>query len=66
MPNRHRLHVPGGTYYIFRSTDSRHPIFSRPEEYTRFDALLPIALASLKQSFSRIAGYRNRFTSSLR
>lgn len=46
MPNRHRLHVPGGTYYVFRSTDSRHPIFSRPEEYARFDELLPIALAS--------------------
>src|SRR6185437_12066372 len=46
MPNRHRLHVPGGTYYVFRSTDSRHPIFSRPEEYARFDELIPIALAS--------------------
>lgn len=46
MPNRHRLHVPGGTYYVFRSTDSRHPIFSRPEEYARFDELLPIALTS--------------------
>lgn len=46
MPNRHRLHVPGGTYYVFRSTDSRHPIFSRPEEYARFDELVPIALAS--------------------
>lgn len=46
MPNRHRLHVPGGTYYVFRRTDSRHPIFSRPEEYARFDELLPIALAA--------------------
>lgn len=46
MPNRHRLHVPGGIYYLFRSTDPRHPIFSRPEEYARFDDLLPIALAS--------------------
>jgi putative transposase len=46
MPNRHRLHVPGGTYYLFRRTDSRHPIFSRPEEYARFNELLPIALAS--------------------
>lgn len=46
MSNRHRLHVPGGTYYLFRSTDPRHPIFSRPEEYARFDELLPIALAS--------------------
>lgn len=46
MPNRHRLHVPGGTYYVFRSTDSRHPIFSKPEEYARFYGLLPIALTS--------------------
>src|SRR6185437_4028692 len=46
MPNRHRLHVPGGTYYLFRRTDSRHPIFSRAEEYTRFDELIPVALAS--------------------
>jgi putative transposase len=46
MSNRHRLHVPGGTYYLFRTTDSRHPIFSRPEEYARFSQLLPIALAS--------------------
>jgi putative transposase len=46
MPNRHRLHVPGGTYYLFRRTDARHPIFSRPEEYARFNELLPIALAS--------------------
>ena len=46
MPNRHRLHVPGGTYYVFRSTDSRHPIFSKAEEYARFDELIPIALAS--------------------
>lgn len=46
MPNRHRLHVPGGTYYVFRSTDSRHPIFSRPEDYARLDELLPIAVAS--------------------
>lgn len=46
MPNRHRLHVPGGTYYLFRSTDSRHPIFSRPEEYARFAELVPIALTS--------------------
>lgn len=46
MPNRHRLHVPGGTYYVFRNTDSRHPIFSRPEEYARFDELLPVALSS--------------------
>lgn len=54
MPNRHRLHVPGGTYYVFRSTDSRHPIFSRPEEYARFDELLPIALAS---SDARLLAY---------
>lgn len=54
MPNRHRLHVPGGTYYVFRSTDSRHPIFSRPEEYARFDELLPIALAS---SDAKLIGY---------
>jgi REP element-mobilizing transposase RayT len=46
MPNRHRLHVPGGTYYIFRRTDARHPIFTQPEEYTRFGELLPISLAS--------------------
>ena len=46
MPNRHRLHVPGATYYLFRSTDSRHPVFSRPEDYARFDELLPIALAA--------------------
>jgi putative transposase len=46
MPNPHRLHVPGGTYYVFRSTDSRHPIFSKAEEYARFDGLLPIALRS--------------------
>lgn len=46
MSNRHRLHVPGGTYYLFRSTDSRHPIFTRPEEYARFEELLPIAMAS--------------------
>lgn len=44
MPNRHRLHVPGGTYYLFRSTDPRHPIFAKPEEYARFGELLPIAL----------------------
>lgn len=46
MPNRRRLHVPGGTYYLFRRTDSRHPIFSNSQEYTRFDELLPIALAA--------------------
>lgn len=46
MPNRHRLHVPGGTYYVFRRTDSRHPIFTRPEEYARFEELLPMALAA--------------------
>lgn len=54
MSNRHRLHVPGGTYYVFRSTDSRHPIFSRPEEYARFDELLPIALAA---SDATLLGY---------
>ena len=46
MPNRHRLHVSGGTYYLFRRTDSRHPIFTRPEEYDRFEELLPIALTA--------------------
>ena len=46
MPNRHRLHVPGGTYYVSRATDSRHPIFSKSDEYARFDELLPISLAS--------------------
>ena len=46
MPNRHRIHVPGGTYYIFRRTDSRHPIFSSGEDYVRFEKFLERALAS--------------------
>ena len=54
MPNRHRLHVPGGTYYIFRSTDSRHPIFSSAAEYIRFEELLPTALSS---SSSKLLAY---------
>lgn len=54
MPNRHRLHVPGGMYYLFRNTDSRHPIFSKPEEYARFGVLLRTALATAD---AKLLGY---------
>lgn len=46
MSNRHRLHVPGGTYYVFRRTAPRHPMFINPAEYARFEELLPVALTS--------------------
>jgi putative transposase len=46
MPNARRIHVPGGTYYLFRRTDLRHPIFSGPEDYSRFDDLLTLTLES--------------------
>lgn len=39
---------------MFRSTDSRHPIFSRPEEYARFNELLPISLAACD---TKLLGY---------
>jgi REP-associated tyrosine transposase len=44
MPNPRRIHVPGATYYLFRRTDSRHPIFSGAEDYIRFEELLTPAL----------------------
>lgn len=46
MPKRHRIHVPGGTYYIFRRTDPRHPIFSGPTDYPWFEDFLKDALES--------------------
>lgn len=54
MPNPSRIHVPGGTYYLFRRTDSRYPIFSRPEDYARFEDLLTLALDS---SRIKLLGY---------
>lgn len=41
MPRRQRIHVPGGTYYIVRKTDSPYPIFSQPDDYTFLERLLP-------------------------
>jgi REP element-mobilizing transposase RayT len=54
MPNPRRIHVPGGTYYLFRKTDSRYPIFSEPKDYRRFEDLLTIALES---SRAKLFGY---------
>lgn len=46
MANPPRVHVPGGTYYLFRRTDPSHPIFAGPEDYARFEDLLELSLDS--------------------
>lgn len=46
MANPHRVHVPGGTYYLHRRTGSQRPIFSNPDDYTRFEDALRVTLDS--------------------
>lgn len=54
MRNPRRIHLPGGTYYVFRRSDSRYPLFSEPEDYRRFDDLLAVALEA---SGAKLLGY---------
>jgi putative transposase len=54
MTNPPRIHMPGGTYYLFRRTESRHPIFSEPEDYIRFEDALMLAMDS---SGAKLLGY---------
>lgn len=46
MANPRRVHVPGGTYYLFRRTEEQHPIFSIPDDYARFEDALRVTLES--------------------
>lgn len=54
MSRRQRLHVPGGTYYVVQQGSSRHPIFSRLDDYTLFERLLA---AALKRTGARVHAY---------
>jgi putative transposase len=54
MPRRQRIHVPGGTYYVVRRTHSPRPIFSRADDYSLLEGLLP---AALRRTGAGLLGY---------
>lgn len=43
MSSRQRIHVPGGTYYVFQRA-GKHPIFQQPDDYAQLEGLLAEAL----------------------